>query len=252
MQSLSHMYVARCQVCCSNAPSPVTPEWQAGWTDDRGSMEACRTGLGRSQESLEGADFRMWIQNEIRNRNSVLAIHSHVSIKFSVSHHLGVGASVEAANQLASTQTCRALFSCLSRTSRRQPRLLCPIFPATSWDAGRTPAGQWDCDIGLRRSSVFGQIDFGNKSLNLTQEPVGLRLKRMFVQFVAGQRAMDIASKENASCLCLWRAKGVSSMQWKVSLGKIFGVMFCFLDKFVSQPHGLQWHLNYFFVQPYS
>ena len=42
VQSLSHTYVVRCIVCCSNAPSLVMPEWQkptgqtteAAWRDD--------------------------------------------------------------------------------------------------------------------------------------------------------------------------------------------------------------------------
>ena len=80
-------------------------------------MEGCCIGLGMIQESLDGAKVRTWAQNETRNKNSILAIHSHVGIKFSISCHLGVGATVEAGSQLAGTQKCKPLFSCLSRTT---------------------------------------------------------------------------------------------------------------------------------------
>ena len=109
---------------------------KADWTDNRGSMEGCCIGLGMIQESLDGAKVRTWAQNEPRNKNSILAIHSHVGIKFSISCHLGVGASVEAGNQLAGTQICKPLFSCLSRTTSQEQWLLCPILSALSWDTG--------------------------------------------------------------------------------------------------------------------
>ena len=69
---------------------------KANWIDNRGSMEGCCIGLSTIQESLDGAKVRTWAQNETRNKNSILAIHSHVGIKFSISCHLGGGASMEA------------------------------------------------------------------------------------------------------------------------------------------------------------
>ena len=79
-------------------------------------MEGCCIGLGTIHESLVGAKVRTWVQNETRNKDSILAIHNHVGIKFSISCHLGVGASVEAGSQLAGTQTCKPL----SRACRKQ------------------------------------------------------------------------------------------------------------------------------------
>ena len=114
---------------------------KADWTDNRGSMEGCCIGLGTIQESLVGAKVRTWVQNETRNKNSILAIHNPVGIKFSISCNLGVGALVEAGSQLAGsqvagTQTCKLLFSCLSRTASQEQWLLCSILSTPSWDTG--------------------------------------------------------------------------------------------------------------------